>query len=67
MSTNKEAFRRAVVSSSNYKSVFKRYNLSTIEIEKLYRYLKPLYIYYEDDYVIFKFPNPQKLDSLIIQ
>lgn len=67
MSTNKEAFKRAVVSSSNYKSVFRRYDLSQIEIEKLYRYLKPLYIYFENDYVIFKFPNQRKLDSLMIQ
>ena len=64
MSTNKQAYKRAVVSSSNYKTVFKRYDLSTVEIEKLCRFLKPLYTYFEDDYIIFKFPKPIQLLKL---
>lgn len=67
MSTNKEAFKRAVINCNNYKTVFRRYDLSSIEIEKLVRFLKPLYTYLEDDYIIFKFPNQRRLDSLIIQ
>lgn len=64
MSTNKQAYKRAVVSSSNYKTVFKRYDLNTVEIEKLYRFLKPLYTYFEDDYIIFKYPKPTQLLKL---
>ena len=64
MSTNKQAYKRAVVSSSNYKTVFKRYDLSTVEVEKLCRFLKPLYTYFEDDYIIFKFPKSTQLLKL---
>lgn len=61
MSTNKEAFKRAIVSSGNYRTVFRRYDLSSIEIDKLVRFLKPLYTYFEDDYIIFKFPKQTQL------
>ena len=61
MSTNKQAFKRAIVKSGNYRTVFRRYDLSSIEIDKLYKFLKPLYTYFEGDYLIFKFPNPTQL------
>ena len=65
MRTNKELFKCAIIKANNYKIVFQRYRLSVIEIQKLYRYLKPLYMYFEDNHIIFKFPNPRRLDSLI--
>lgn len=65
MSTNKQAYKRAIVSSGNYKTVFNRYELSAVEVDKLYRFLKPLYTYFEDDYIIFKFPKPTQLQKLI--
>lgn len=64
MSINKEAYKCAIIKANNYQVVFKRYRLSIIEIQKLYRYLKPLYTYFENDYVIFKFPNPSQLEKI---
>lgn len=65
MSTNKQAYQRSIVKelSCNYKTVFKRYgynSLTEVEYEKLCRYLKPLYTYIENDYVVFKYPNQRK-------
>ena len=64
MSTNKQAFKYAVVKANNFQVVFKRYRLDTMEIQKLYRYLRPLYMYFEGDYVIFKFPEPAQLEKI---
>ena len=54
MSTNKQAYKRAIVSSQNYKTVFDRYKLSALEVGKLCRFLKPRLIYFENDYLIFE-------------
>ena len=65
MSTNKEAYNRTIIKelSTNYKTVF-RYQghtgLTNIEYEKLYRYLKPLYTYIDNDKIIFKYPCQRK-------
>lgn len=64
MSTNREAFKRAIVSNANYKTTFRRYDLNQTEINKLIRFLKPLYTYFEDDYIIFKYPKQTKLLKL---
>lgn len=64
MTTNKQAFKCAVVKANNFQVVFKRYRLDTIEIQKLYRYLKPVYMYFEGDYVIFKFPKSAQLEKI---
>lgn len=70
MSTNKQAYTKAIVKdlSCNYKTVFRRYgenSLSSIEYEKLYRFLKPLYTYIENDYVVFKWCNQRQELKLI--
>lgn len=57
MSTNKQAYKRAIVDSSNNRTVFNKYKLSVEEVAKLCRFLKPLHAYYEGDYIIFKFPK----------
>ena len=54
MSTNKQAYKQAIVKSNNHKIVFNRYKLSAVEVEKLCRFLKPLLIYFENDYLIFE-------------
>lgn len=64
MSTNREAFKRAIVSNANYKTIFRRYDLNQTEIDKLIRFLKPLYTYFVDDYIIFKYPKQTKLLKL---
>ena len=65
MTTNKEAYKKAIVKelSCNYKTVFRFYGdraLTQLEYEKLYRYLKPLNTYIENDYIIFKYPKQHK-------
>lgn len=65
MSTNKEAYKKAIVKdlSNNDKIVFRFYgdmSLTQLEYEKLYRYLKPIYTYIDGDYVIFKYPKQHK-------
>ena len=70
MSTNKQAYRKAIVKelSNNYKAVFKIYgenSLDSVEHEKLYRFLKPIYTYIENDYVIFYMCNQRKELKLI--
>ena len=70
MSTNKQAYNKAIVKelSCNYKTVFRRYgynSLDSIEYEKLYRFLKPVYTYIENDYVIFKWCNQRQERKLM--
>ena len=70
MTTNKQAYNRAIIKelSVNYNTVF-RYGghtgLTTQEYEKLYRYLKPLYTYIDNDKVIFRLVNQIKELQLI--
>ena len=54
MSTNKQVYKRAIVSSQNHKTVFDRYKLSALEVEELCRFLKPRLTYFENDYLIFE-------------
>ena len=61
MSTNKEAYKRAIISNINYCTVFEKSKLNSTEIEKLARFLKPVYIILKDDYIIFKYPRQTQL------
>ena len=54
MSTNKQAYKRAIVSSQNHKTVFDRYKLSALEFTELCLFLKPRLVYFENDYIIFE-------------
>lgn len=65
MTTNKEAYNRAIIKelSVNYNTVFKYHGhtgLTDIEYEKLYRYLKPLYTYIDNDKVVFRYVKQYK-------
>lgn len=58
MTTNKQAYNRAIIKelSVNYNTVFKyqgHEGLTTLEYEKLCRYLKPWYTYFDNDKVVF--------------
>ena len=65
MSTNKQAYKRAIVKSNNHKTVFDRYKLSALEVEKLCRFLKPRLIYFENDYLIFEHTEQAQEAKLI--
>lgn len=70
MTTNKQAYHRTIIKelSINYNTVFRyggHIGLTNQEYEKLYRYLKPLYTYIDNDKVVFRLVKQTKELQLV--